>query len=141
MVLSLNPNELPLSGDVTGSVWGMLMETNWSGQIVTLAAIADGTVSLYFNNGGGILGIGEHEEARRICKELLNLAPSFLNEFIVTTDFPLPQPGFTRFYLFTLDGKLTAEVKENELGFCKHSLSPLFHKAQELISQARMMSK
>jgi|SRR5215213_8401039 len=140
MVFSLDPQELGLS-KTDGLVWGLLMETGHSEGSFTLVALRDGTVSLYFSNGGGMIGIGQHETPREIASELLALAPKYLSETSITTNYPVPTAGLTRFYFLTFEGVRTVEGKEHDMGNNRHVLSPLFLKAHELISAARELDE
>lgn len=124
--------------DKSDSVYGLLMETGYPEAVVTLVAMADGTVSLYFSNGGGIIGMGEHAEPRQACEQLLSAVPQFLQEFNPSNDYPLPDQGYVTFYILTTTGNLFLTAEETELGNNKHSLSPLFHKAQNLITAIRL---
>ncbi|HEY3380059.1 MAG TPA: hypothetical protein VGL77_21500 [Armatimonadota bacterium] len=117
------------------------METGYQNAVVTLVTIADGTVSLYFSNGGGIIGIGQHEGPRKACAELLEFAPQFMDQAKPTTSFPLPPVGYTQFFFLTFDGSLTAESREDDLGNHRSPLSPLFYKAHEVIALARLASE
>ena len=38
--------------------FGVIMETGYPEAVVTLIALSDGTASLYFSNGGGVIGAG-----------------------------------------------------------------------------------
>jgi len=140
MILSTDPKELGTSA-TDGPVWGLLMETGYSEGSFTLVALRDGTVSLYFANGGGMIGIGQHETPRRIAGELLALAPQYLSETSITTTYPVPTDGLTKFYFLTFDGVRTVEGKEDDMGNNRHALSPLFHKAHELIGAARELDE
>ncbi|MBL4575724.1 MAG: hypothetical protein JKY51_06460 [Opitutaceae bacterium] len=63
LVLNSNPDEMPwLKGK---KVWAVMMETGFPESAYTLIASADGSASIYFSNGGGIIGAGEHENVRR----------------------------------------------------------------------------
>ena len=137
-VLELDPAKIGLSASLSNRVWGLLMETGYPEAVVTLVTIADGTVSLYFSNGGGIIGVGQHDGPRNALNDLLSKAPQFLPQAKPTKDFPLPNVGHTRFYFMTFDGVFTADAIENDLGNNRTPLSPLFHKAQEVITQARI---
>ena len=136
MILSTDPNELGASA-TDGPVWGLLMETGYSEGSFTLVALRDGSVSLYFANGGGMIGIGQHETPRKIAGELLALAPEYLSETTLTTTYPVPSAGLTKFYFLTFDGIRTVEGKEEDMGYNRHPLSPLFHKAHDVIGAAR----
>jgi hypothetical protein len=133
MVLATKPDALGLK-PANGEVWGVLMKTGYPEAIASLVALADGTVSMYFSNGGGIIGLGPHPEPHRLGKELIAFAQKYSQQTKPTKSFPLPPHTFTRFYLLTGSGVVTAEAKEDDLGNQRHVLSPLFHKAHELIS-------
>jgi len=137
-VFGLDPAKIGLSASSSNRVWGLLMETGYPEAVSTLVTIADGTVSLYFSNGGGIIGVGQHDGPRNALHDLLSTAPEFLLQAKPTRVFPLPTMGHTRFYFMTFDGVFTVEATEDDLGNNRVSLSPLFYKAQEVITQARL---
>jgi hypothetical protein len=122
-------------------VWGVVMETGYPGVVATLVAIADGSVSLYFSNGGGIIGLGAQEGLQRAAHALIEAAPQLRDAFEGTTKYPLPREGHVRFYLLTQDAALTAEAKEEELGGGAHALSPFFQKSHELITEIRLVDE
>jgi hypothetical protein len=139
-IFRTDPEELLLS-KANGPVWGLLMETGFSQGAFTLVALRDGSVSLYFTNGAAIIGIGQHETPRRIAGELLALAPHYLSETLLTTDYPVPTDGLTKFYFLTFDGVRTVEGSQDDMGNNRHTFSPLFHKAHDLIAAARELEE
>jgi hypothetical protein len=139
--LSLEPVQIGLKPDQSNPIFGILMETGYKDAVVTLSAIGDGSVSLYFSNGGGIIGLGQHEEPRKACFSFLSFARQFLSELQSTKEFPLPQKGYTTFYFLTINGVFTLTAKEADLGNNRLPLSPLFHKGQEVITQARLIDE
>jgi hypothetical protein len=122
-------------------VWGVIMETGYPEAIATLAVLADGSVSLYFSNGGGIIGMGSHEGPQRSAQALLAIAPRFREHCEATTKYPLPKKAHVRFYLLTQQTTLTAEALEDDLGNNRNPLSPLFHQAHELITEVRAIDE
>lgn len=65
MVLNLSPKDIGLNKDnFPHSVFAIMMETGVAEGSYTLSSIADGSTSLYFSNGGGIIGGGEHQSVR-----------------------------------------------------------------------------
>lgn len=124
---------------VSDGVHGVVMETGYPEAVVTLVAMADGAASLYFSNGGGIIGAGEHERPKVAARSLIAFAAHNLEGFVPTTSTPLPDPGRTRFYVLADRGIFTAEASEVDLGENRHSLSPLFYSAQELITEMRIV--
>ncbi len=138
-ILHLKPSEIGVSPSDSNRVWGVLMETGYPDAVATLVTIADGTVSLYFSNGGGIIGVGEHDGPRKACISFLSLAQKFIGYAKPTKQFPLPKEGNTRFYFLTYDGIFTIENLEDDLGNERLPLSPLFLEGHEVISQARIV--
>jgi len=141
-VLELDPAKVGLSRE-TGcrEVWGLLMETGYPNAVVTLMAAADGTVSLYYSTGGGTLGLGELPGPRQAAEALLKAAPEFAAACEPTTEYPLPGVGNTRFYLLTFDGVRTVEAKEEDFGYNRHPLSPLFHLAYQLLAEIQPVAE
>jgi len=128
-------------GIVPDGVWGVVVETGYAEGSATLIALADGTTSMYFSTGGGVIGAGQHERPNAAAKELIRRAAEFVDECQPAKTFPLPQLGETRFYLFLPAGKLTASAPEIELGEDHHRLSPLFFAAHDLITEIRLIQE
>ena len=124
-----------------GETIAILMETGLDDAFYTLVAVNDGTSSLYFSNGGGILGSGEYPQVAKVARELLSESEKYKSHFSITENHPYPKPQFTRFYIIKRGSVLTAEFKENDLGNNKLPVSPLFHKGHELISMIRIASE
>src|SRR5690349_8681240 len=82
-------------------VWGVVMETGYQEAVATLVVFGEGTTSLYFSNGGGIIGAGEHDPVRAAGKILLSSADRYLDSFTAAAVTPLPGVGRVRFYLRT----------------------------------------
>jgi hypothetical protein len=132
-VLSLTTEQLGKDAPVLA----VLMETGYPEAVATLIAVADGASSLYFSNGGGIIGAGEYKQVHDSSLSLVSKAGDYLNNLTLTKTFPLPMKGFTRFYVVTPSGIYTDEVLEDDLGNERHALSPVFFQGHELISYIR----
>jgi len=87
-------------------VWGVVMETGYPEAVATLVVFGEGSTSLYFSNGGGVIGAGEHAAVRAAGEILLASAEQYLDGFTVTAATPLPGVGQVRFYLRTFTGTL-----------------------------------
>ena len=140
MVLTLDPTKLGVTRE-SNNIWGVLMETTYPKATVTLVTLADGTVSLYFSNGGGIIGLGQNEGPRKACFEFLSIAHNYLNQATPVNSFPLPTVGQTIFYFLTFDGAFMAQAKEVDFGNNRLPISPFFHKAHEVITQIRIVDE
>jgi hypothetical protein len=77
-VFAVDPLTIGIENDGSRNIYGMIMETGYEDAVVSLIAVGDGTVSIYFSTGGGILGIGEHDKPRQVCFRYLNEAESYL---------------------------------------------------------------
>lgn len=138
-VLELTAEQLDASGHQTALA--LAMETGYEKAVATLVAVTDGTASLYFSNGGGILGAGANPGPAAAARELVAKSAEFLSSCTRTEQFPLPRRTYTRFYIITPIGVFTKEVKEDDLGSNRHQMSPLFHAAHKLIAQIRQREK
>jgi hypothetical protein len=117
------------------------METGYDSATVTLFALSDGTTSLYFSNGGGVIGGQGHEAVRSANGALLNQANHSLQDLTLGETFPIPETARTVFYVLTDSGTLTGGALENDLGNGRHPLSSLFHAGHDVISQLRLISE
>jgi hypothetical protein len=121
--------------------WGALMETGYRRVKVTLFALSDGTTSLYFSNGSGIIGGGDHEAVFRANTEFLNQANHSLDQLKHCEAFPIPEKAETLFYVLTDSGILTGGALESDLASGDHPLSKLFHAGYEAITQLCVISE
>lgn len=142
MVFTMRPEAIGIVAPrAPEEVWGVVMEQAYPEALATLVVLADGSVSLYFSNGGGVIGMGSHAKPQRAAQALLAVAPDFRKDCRPTTKYPLPQKEHVHFYLFTHHAMLTAEACEDDLARDHSSLSPLFHKAHELITEIRLIDE
>jgi hypothetical protein len=121
-------------------VFGILMETAYPEAVASLVVFAEGSTSLYFSNGGGIIGAGEHASVRATLGAFFAETEAHLSAFAPAQSTPLPVLGRVRFYIRTFKGTLTAEADEQALGNMEHDLSPVFHRGHAVISAVREAS-
>lgn len=141
-ILNLNPSDLGFKPEKDmPHVWGVLMETGYEVGMASLVALADGTTSLYYSTGGGMLGSGEYSPVAQASKALVAEAEHHINRLHTTEDFPLPEAGQVRFYFMTYNGTLKAETTKNDLASGNHRLSSLYHLAQETLTQLRLSAE
>jgi hypothetical protein len=137
LALSINADEMPvLKGK---RILAVLMETGLPDAAYTLVAAGDGTASLYFSNGGGIIGAGEHANVRPESLKLVEMAEGCLKHMEKAEVFPVATPGSTTFYVVTDAGVFAYTAKEQDLGEGRdQKLSDLFHQGHELIAAMRI---
>jgi acyl carrier protein len=136
MILNLDAEQIGELKDKP--VWAVLMETGYPEAAVTLVAVADGAASLYFSNGGGIIGAGEHDNVRPVSLGFVKMAEGYLADMKKVEEFPIATPGNTTFYVVTPQGVFTRTAKENDLGEERDQLSKFFYQGQNLITQMRI---
>ena len=123
------------------NVFGILMETGYPEAVATLVVFVEGSTSLYFSSGGGVIGAGEYESVRATHGPFFAEAEARLGLFAKAEETPLPAAGRVRFCLRTFQGTLTAEADEDDLGEMRHELSGLFHAGHDVITAVRHASE
>jgi hypothetical protein len=140
-ILSFTPVDMGLSPSVEAPhVWGVVMETGYDVGSATLISLADGTTSLYYSTGGGLLGSGEYQPVAVAAKALVAQAEIHLPQFNSTAEFPLPEVGLVRFTILTYTSNFSAEAPVKVLSSGEHRLSPLYACAQVTLEQLRLLA-
>ena len=139
--LSTDPSQLGLRPtSVLPHVWGAALELRVGEAVVFLAAVAEGSVSMYFSTGGGIIGGGQHAAVRAAGQRFLETLESSLSQFGSRESFAPVGPERASFIVQTYQGKLGAEVPEAALRAGTHPLSGCYGAAQDVITQLRLAS-
>lgn len=142
MALNLKAEEIGLTPeDFPNEVFGVLMETGFESGSFTLLVIADGTTSLYFSNGGGIIGAGTHENVKKASSMLLSGANHFHAQTKSASSFPYPSNGEVKFYFIGRSGVTSYSANEVDLGENRDPLSKLFHVSHMVISELRQIEE
>ena len=140
--LAMTPEALGLDGASAPPVLVALMENSGpEGVVVSLVAVADGTASLYFSNGGGRIGAGTYPAVAERARAFVEACGTHFDEVQPAAEAPLPGSGEVRFHLVTREGLRGAGAPEEELGRGGHPLSPLFFAAHELITAMRLQAE
>ena len=117
------------------NTFGILMEENIGGGGYLLIAFAEGSVSLYFSNGGGVIGAGGHETVLNAAKRWLSAAQKTYDLGKETTFEPAARQ--IKFTWRGFAGNRSAVVSEAELKNPSHSLHKLFLAAHSVIAEIR----
>jgi hypothetical protein len=137
-VLNLTPDQLDEESFADAPIVALLMETGYPEAVATLVAVVDGATSLYFSNGGGFIGCGEHATVAEASERWLASGQDVLPKLSAISDPALPAQGRTQFLAVTPGGLRGSVAQEEELGAGQHDLSPLFHAGQDVITQIRL---
>jgi len=141
-ILELAPEDLGLREvGKTSQVWGVIMETGYEVGSATLVSLADGTTSLYFSTGGGMIGSGTHSPLAEASKSFIHLAENHLAEIPACNDYPLPEVGQVRFIVLTFSGKHAIAAPQQTLVTGDGPLSALYSQAQNTLTQLRLSAE
>ena len=116
-----------------GEPFGVIMETSFDRGTASLVALADGSASLYFSTGGGVIG-GRADAAKRCVAT----AATLLEHLTPIADDAFPSPGRTRFHVLTPEGRVGGDVGTEELAGGTYPLSQLFFAGQDVITELRL---
>ena len=140
-VLTISPDAFGIAPSSNlGRVWAALMEMGLREGIATLVCVADGTVSLYTNSGGGVIGAGARENVRKASQSFLASADVHLGIMSQADTFPFPDSGRISFYCRTFSGVFTGEADQKELVGGWNALSQLFRAGNDVLSEMRVVS-
>jgi hypothetical protein len=125
-----------------GEVLALLLETGYPEAVATLVGLADGTTSMYFSNGGGMIGAGQHEGVAAATRRWLELGEQSLDQLPQAPgEVLLPDEGMTQLVAVTETGLRAARAPEEELGGGGHPLSSLFYAAHDVITAIRVVDE
>jgi hypothetical protein len=125
-----------------GPLVALLMETGYPEAVATLVGLADGTTSMYFSNGGGMIGAGQHEDVAAATRRWLELGEQALDRLPeAPIEVHLPDEGMTQLVAVTETGRRAARAPEEELGGGGHPLSALFYAGHDVITAIRLVDE
>jgi hypothetical protein len=141
-LLSASPSDFGLAPTADlPHVWGAMMEMRVGKAVVSLVAVAEGSTSLYFSTGGGVIGGGEHESVRAASRKLLAFVETGLDLF-VPIERPLEVMEKTvTFAVLTYDGLRGARDHEQKVQDRKSPLWPAFYLGQDVITALRLTTE
>jgi hypothetical protein len=122
-----------------GALRGVIMETGFEKGIITLAAMSDSSISIYFSHGAGMIGAGSHDRPAAAARNLAIGVAQNMDQFRKASDTKPPKPGETKFFVMVDSDILVASAKEADLGENRHKLSPVFHAAHAVITEVRAL--
>jgi hypothetical protein len=143
-VLDLDPSTVGLAPTPgRPRVWGGLMDMGYPAQRwASVVVVDDGTVSLYTSSGGGVIGAGTHPGVAAAADRWLSVLDGQLALLPVTDPPGLPAPGQVVIRALLFGGaQHSVTAAEDDLGYRRHPAYPLFHAAQELITQMRLVQE
>jgi hypothetical protein len=141
-ILSLDPAEVGIGPTPElPRVWGFVMDTGYPNGTATVVALADGTTSLYTSTGGGIIGAGEHATVAAATRALLGVVEAHLDQLPTDAQYDLPPADWVVLRALTYGGQRAVLAEEDELGYDRHPLSPIFHAVHKVITALRLLDE
>lgn len=141
-LFTMPPTELGLSPSIKlPNVWGVVMEIGFPDSTATLFSLAEGTTSLYFSSGGGIIGGGEHDAVRKAASEFLTAGEASRSLAKSAPEHPLPKSGMVKFYILTYTGVVTVEAEEANISKQGHPLYNLFLAGNNVMTELRLIEQ
>jgi hypothetical protein len=124
-----------------GHARAVVMDWSLDRGAATLVAYDEGTTSLYYSSGGGVIGAGAHDAVRRAAAafraEAARTQPVF-TAVPASDPMALPPANAVAFYLITDSATLRAgPITTAELSAGSHTLGSLGNLAQAVISAVR----
>lgn len=115
-----------------------VMDLAYPEAIVSLVCISSGDASLYFSNGGGVIGGGEHQSVRTAAIAFLRESESNIAQMTAPSGIKYPSVGNVIFYVRTPETLVASnELSEAVLAAENSPLSRLFFAAQNVIAHLR----
>lgn len=123
-------------------VYGGLMEIGMGADVATLVVVADGTTSLYWSTGGGIIGAGFHDVVKGPSKAFLAALERHVDEFGPDRSGTTPTAGMIHLRALTFDrGRLLAAGPEPDFAEKRNPLWDVFFAGHALIAAIRKLPK
>ncbi len=115
--VNITPSDINISlnDEHKNQVYAAIVDMPIGEKIVTLVCFFDGTTSLYFSNGGGILGGGrKHEIIQKAAGDFLFSSGQAIPFMQKASDYPLPTSKNSMVYLKCGEGTYTTQFNMAE---------------------------
>jgi hypothetical protein len=108
--LSVTPAQLGLNiPQGTLKVYGVVMDWDMSGTILTLSAYINGASNAVLSSGAAVMGGGKNPSVAEEASEFVLVAQNYISKTLHVTTAGLPAPGTVRFNLLTNQGVYAAQ--------------------------------
>jgi hypothetical protein len=111
------------------------MEVGYEVGTAMLVSLIDGTTSLYYSTGGGMIGSGSYPPLAEASRSFITQAEAHLNRIPTCSVFPLPEVNQVRFIILTFSRKHSIVLPLNTLVTGEAPLGPLYSKAQNTLTE------
>ncbi|PKL92321.1 MAG: hypothetical protein CVV21_03135 [Candidatus Goldiibacteriota bacterium HGW-Goldbacteria-1] len=119
-------------------VYGVVIEMGTDIGAASLICLIDGTCSLYYERGGGTIGLAGIEKVKKLSIIAARESDRYTEFCKKTSEFPMPKDGEIFFYIITADGILTYKGIEADISDNKSKLSVLFFRGNDVLTAIRV---
>lgn len=117
-----------------------LMEMGMDGGVASLVVFIDGTTSMYWSTGGGIIGAGSHESIKQPSRVFLGMFLRHLGEMGPDPTGETPTAGMIHLRAVTRDsGRLLVAAPNKEFAEKRNPLWEVFYAGHALIAEMRKL--
>jgi hypothetical protein len=108
--LSITPDQLGLNIPQGAlKVYGVVMDWDMSGTILTLTAYINGAANAVLSSGAAVVGGGKNPAVAEEASEFVLVAQNYISKTLHVTTAGLPAPGTVRFNFLTNQGVYAAQ--------------------------------
>jgi hypothetical protein len=118
-------------------VYGVLMDWDMNGTILTLNAYITGAANVSLSSGAAVTGGGKNPAVAEQASELVLMAQSYLNRTVPASDMGYPPPGTVRFYLLTNKGLYAAQELLTSIEDESSPWVELFYKGNMVVNEIK----
>ena len=116
LALDTKPEDIGVTVDNNEQIYAAVVDLPLTNGITTFVCFFDGTVSLYYQNGGGMLGIGEkYEEVKKAGISFLFSAGQTIQFIKPSQNFNLPTNNIISVYLKAKENTYKAEINMSNI--------------------------
>jgi ankyrin repeat protein len=119
----------------------VVMDMVFTDAVVSVMSSTSGDASLYFSNGGAMLGGIGHENVCTAATAFVQEVARHRDQFTVVTDYAYPAGSNVRFFLRTPKAVYMAEAPRESLVNGQSALAAAFLRGQDVITQFRKISE
>jgi hypothetical protein len=122
-----------VGGTRASGLYGAMVETALADAVVSVVALADGSVSLYVSDGSGCIGCGTHADVRAAGAGFLQAAEQLLPQSMATDDFVAPAADQVSVFLLTASGVRSLHAPLGDVRRHASPLGPVYFAALSLL--------
>ncbi|MEO7216156.1 hypothetical protein [Mucilaginibacter sp.] len=139
-IFALKPSDLNLNLPADNeTAFGVVIEFGTEDGTATVISLATGDASMYTSGGGGMIGGAYRDNVKKAAISFVNTSQRFFTQ-MRPGNTALPAIGHIKFHVLTNKGAYSFEGLEAEITAQNSEWVDLFDKANEVITQLRLIS-